>query len=189
MYLIDEEKVHTFQHLLQTHRYLSVYLTDFKRGYSFQLQVAMDLYIFLTTEENKLYPNMFCNFKHPLHAYIHELLSRQSEFKRFKQLHSKNTLLALIISIFVTKKIISNIHQQIITQDPALMYESPLELAITLADVEKNNEPPISLTIQTYLLKKIKALQMNFDYFEPIVATSIQSAKELELLLRKEIYS
>lgn len=186
MYLLSEKKIVAFQELLKANRYLSTYLDDFKRGYSFQLQIAFNLYTFLTTEQSELYTNVFFNFERPLHAYIHELLSRQYAFKKFKQLHSKNELLALIISVFITKKVIANIHQQIISQDARLMHENPLELIIPLADLSSSEEPPISLAIQTYLLKKMKELPMNFDYFERIVNNSIQSARELELLLRKE---
>lgn len=188
MYLIDDQKIIDFQTLLQSHRYLSNSLTDFKRGYSFQLQVVFDLYTFLTTDQQQLYPNLFCNFERPLHAYLHELLSRQKDFKQFKRLHITNHLLALIISVFVTKKVIASIQQHIIEQDTALLYENPLELIIPLTNSSTNEEPPINLIIQSYILKKMKARQMTFDYFEPIVTSSIQSAKELELLLKKENY-
>ncbi|MER1987294.1 MAG: hypothetical protein ABS948_15525 [Solibacillus sp.] len=83
MYLLDKKKIVVFQELLKANRHLSTYLADFKYGYSFQLQVAFDLYTFLTTEPSELYTNLFFNFeRHYMPTFMNYLAGN---------MHSKNS--------------------------------------------------------------------------------------------------
>lgn len=186
IYLINLDKSNRFHQLLNEQKHLSAYLADFSRGYSFQSQVALDLFTFLTTKKEGLFIDQFRSLERPLNAYIHEILSKQYEFEKFKRMHSQNDLLALTVSIFVTKQIISDLYEQVISTNEHFINENPLELIITI-DNNSLAQPPLTLKIQSLILKKMKEVGMNLDYCEKIARAAIVKAKALEQFFMKEV--
>lgn len=184
-YVANITKKNEFQELLLNNKFLAVQLEDYKHGYAFYYQLVFNLYTFLTTDSEKLLMDDTIRLDYPFQSYIHELMIKQTELLKVKQIKSNNHLICLLIAINIKNNLKSDLHK--ISNDMGLQSELPLEIINFY--VNTLNDTPEEHTvnqIHRQFLNRLKEQVLVSTYFNKIIKDSIDYSKRYYNLLLKE---
>lgn len=184
-YVANITKKNEFQELLLNNKFLAVQLEDYKHGYAFYYQLVFNLYTFLTTDSEKLLMDDTIRLDYPFQSYVHELIIKQTELLKVKQIKSNNHLICLLIAINIKNNLKSDLHK--ISNDMGLHSELPLEIINFY--VNTLNDTPEEQTvnqIHRQFLNRLKDQVLVSTYFSKIIKDSIDYSKRYYNLLQRE---
>lgn len=184
-YFVPECKYSEFQQLLSNNPSLDVQLEDYNQGYNFYYQFVYNLYTYLTTDDYELIMDDNIRFYYPFQSYLHEIIIKQYELKRFKTRKSNDPLFCLLFSVLLKSKLKQTIKK--IVEETGFESELPLEL-INFYD---NNliTSPSSHTINLLHIQFLQRLKEQIfvgTRFSQLIKDTIERTNRYYLIHHKE---
>lgn len=172
IYFNVENKIDEYTDLINTNKYIAVYVGDFNRGFQFQQRLMLDCYILLTTPEKDLIIDSYQSLDRPINAYFHALLVMEYEITKYKRMNSSHLKLSLLVSVFLVKKIVSNLLPNV-----SKFHANLIDLQ-SLSNLELQEDAKVVEKINTQIIKELKQQEIS-TLLGPLLIEAIQDAKTI----------
>jgi len=181
IYLVDHCDIQKFFDLVNNNVQYSILLRKNAGGIVFQWRLTFDIFYYLHTPEEKQMIDSYKLLDNPLTAFIHQILVRNDDLKRFNKVYNPSDSLRLLVSTLIIKKIIQECDYLEVYESAGIVESNPFRMEENWHLIEKDEKKSFlkSYEIQKQMLRSLKHKFINEGYFDQIISSSIEQAKEI----------